>query len=256
MSGGSLSVAVLISAGRHPVSGFPRACRGDAVAMALGHRLAGSSLRVVHAGALADPSLPDYLALGAGRIDVVAIADGDDAMPALAAQSKGVDLILTGQQSEQGEGSGLLPYLIAKALQRPVIADALRVDIGAGEVVVRQFLPKGKRRLIAAPFPLVVAVHPMAPVKLNYAYAQRVAGRIELTPASPTPCGASSVWTVEPEKRCPVRLKAQDIADAHDRMMSYIQTPSKGGTVAFDGSPVDKAQILLSYLREHRLIDF
>jgi electron transfer flavoprotein beta subunit len=31
---------------------------------------------------------------------------------------------------------------------------------------------------------------------------------------------------------------------------------AKSGVVAFEGTSVDKAQVVLNYLREHRLIDF
>ncbi len=259
MSAKPASVAVLISAGRHPISGTARACRGDAVAMGLGLELAGSSLRVIHAGCEDEPALKDYLALGASHIDVVSVPDGADAMPLLAAHVRDADIILTGQRAERGQGSGLLPYLLAHALARPIIADVLRVEIASGEARIRQFLPKGKRRSIAAPFPLVLAVHPMAPAGLHYAHARSVACQISVVDdasAKPQANPLSPVWTIEQENRRPVRLKAGEIEDAHERMLSYIQTASKGGTVAFDGSPVDKAQILLTYLREHHLVDF
>ena len=74
----AFSVAVLISAGRHPVSGAPRSCRGDAVAMALGRRLVGDALRVVHAGAAQEPCLQDYLAFGAENIEVLPIDPAGD----------------------------------------------------------------------------------------------------------------------------------------------------------------------------------
>jgi electron transfer flavoprotein beta subunit len=72
MTGGKFMAAVLVSAGRHPFTGAPRACRGDAVALALGQRLVGDALRIIHAGAIDEPALKDYLALGASTIEVVA----------------------------------------------------------------------------------------------------------------------------------------------------------------------------------------
>ena len=134
------SVAVLISAGRHPISGSPRACRGDAVAMALGTKLGGGSLCVIHAGNSNDPALADYLALGAGRVDVLNIADGRDVIATIAAHLKDKDVILTGSRAGQGAGSGLMPYLLAHALGRPIIADVLDVRIENGDAHIRQFL--------------------------------------------------------------------------------------------------------------------
>ena len=252
-----VSVAVLISAGRHPISGTPRACRGDAVAMALGAKLTAGSLRVVHAGDPNDPALPEYLALGAGHVDVLSVPDGRDVTATLAAHLKDTDVILTGSRAGQGAGSGLMPYLLARTLGRPILADVLDVRIENCEAHIRQFLPKGKRRGIAAALPLVLAVHPLAPAKLAYAHARRCAGRIAVIAPIPAPESVTTEpWAVDPVPRRAIPLKALETRDGHARMLSYVESQAKGGAVAFDGSPVDKAQILLTYLRDHRLVDF
>lgn len=258
----TFTVAVLISAGRHPVSGAPRACRGDAVAMALGRRIAGDGLRVVHAGADQEASLQDYLALGAGTIEVVPFASGGDAVAALAAHLKDVDIILTGSSAESGAGSGLLPYALARALRRPVVANVLdaRVQKSEGQgwdTEIRQFLPKGQRRRIGCALPIVIAVHPLAPVELKYAYARRVSGRIERFPQTPPDISVvQPAWIVETASRRPIRLKARDTKSGHARMHAAVVAEAKGGIVAFEGTTVDKAQVMLNYLREHRLVDF
>lgn len=257
MSKTSLSIAVLVSAGRHPVSGIARACRGDAVALALGRRLAGDHLRVIHAGRVEEPSLRDYMAYGAGRIEVLTVNDGRDVVQPLAAHLKDVDIILTGSRAEVGGGSGMFPYRLAGAMGRPLVCNVLDAKIDGNGVTVRQFLPKGRRRGIVAPVPIVLVVHPMAPAELNYAHARRAAGRIEAVPGSVAPeCGHVSEWTIEPVPRRPIRLKGQENKSGHARLQSAIVSEAKGGTVAFEGSPVDKAQIMLNYLREHRLVDF
>jgi len=255
-------VAALVSAGRHPESGAPRACSTDAVAMALGRRIAGDALRVVHAGTAEEQSLQDYLALGAGTIEVLPVDPSTDAAPALAEYLRNVDIILTGGDAEFGRGSGLLPYALAEALKRPVIANALDVNVernaDAGwNAEIRQFLPKGQRRRIACPLPLVVSVHPRAPVELKYAYARRMSGRIDVAPDQGIPALPQQPdWSVETASRRPVRLKAQDGKSAHARMQFAIVSEAKGGVVAFEGTTVDKAQVMLNYLREHRLVDF
>lgn len=256
-----LFVAVLVSAGRHPVSGVPRACRGDAVAMAIGHSLTESALRVLHAGAEDEPSLNDYMAYGAKNIEVVPVREGDDAVAALASVLRGADVILTGCKAEQGAGSGLLPYLLAEALSRPVIANALEVKIerkdSSFDARIRQFLPKGQRRQIACATPLVIAVHPFAPVSLKYAYARQISGQIEVIPLTNPTCGAPQPdWVLEKAARTRVRLKAQEKKSGHARLLSAIVSEVKGGVVAFEGTTVDKAQVVLNYLREHRLVDF
>ena len=164
----SFSVAALISAGRHPVSGAPRSCRGDAVAMALGRSLVGDALRVVHAGAEQEPSLQDYLALGAKNIEVLPINPNGDVVAVLAAYLKDVDIILTGVGAELGAGSGLLPYALAQTLERPIVSNVLDAKVAnsgasSADVEIRQFLPKGQRRRLACSLPLVIAVHPLSP---------------------------------------------------------------------------------------------
>lgn len=256
MSARAVSVAVLVSAGRHPVSGKPRPCRGDAVALALGCSLTGDRLRVIHAGEAEEPALQDYLALGAGCIEVVASRPGANPLAALASLLRDVDLILTGGQAEQGAGSGLLPYALAHALGRPIVGNVLEASIESRDVKIRQFLPKGRRRGILAPLPAVLTVHPLAPVGLRYAYARRMSGRIESVNGVMAEA-TSPTWTIEAARRQPVRLKAEDMTkSAHARLLSAIAVEAKGGVVAIEGTSVDKAQVMLTFLREHRLVDF
>jgi len=259
MSRAPLSAAVLVSAGRHPVSGMARACRGDAVALAMGRRLAGDRLRVIYAGDASEPALKDYLALGAGRVEVVRARAGGDVLTPLAGVLHDVDLVLTGARAEDGAGSGLLPYALGQSLGRPVVGNVLEAHIEENEIVLRQFLPKGRRRGIAAPLPAVLAVHPLAPVELRYAHARLRAGKIEERPADGDIASTSArpAWAIEPTRRQPVRLKAEDkTKSAHARLHSAIASEAKAGVVAIEGTCVDKAQVMLSFLREHRLVDF
>ncbi|HEY6655259.1 MAG TPA: hypothetical protein VI038_00320 [Methyloceanibacter sp.] len=260
MTVGKFVAAVLVSAGRHPFTGTPRACRGDAVAIALGQRIVGDALRIIHAGAIDEPALNDYLALGADTIEVVATPNGYDTVRVLSGLLKDVDLVLAGGRAESGAGSGLFPYALAKALGRPVVANVLDVEIEGAEARVRQFLPKGRRRGVAVSLPAILAVHPLTQVRLGYAYARRLSGRIvAVSPAIDGQLGADpreSLWTVEQTSRRPVRLKAEEKRSAHERMRAAVVSEAKGGVVAFEGTSVDKAQVVLNYLRNHRLIDF
>jgi electron transfer flavoprotein beta subunit len=260
MTGGKFTAAVLISAGRHPFTGAPRACRGDAVALALGQRLVGDALRIIHAGAIDEPALKDYLALGAGTIEVVAAPNGQDTVNVLSDLLKDVDVVLTGSRAESGAGSGLFPYALAKALGRPMAANVLDVEIEGAEARIRQFLPKGRRRGVAVSLPAILAVHPLTQVGLGYAYARRLSGRIvAVSPAIDGKLGAGArgePWRVEQTSRRPVRLKAEEKRSAHERMRAAVVSEAKGGVVAFEGTSVDKAQVVLNYLRNHRLIDF
>ncbi|KWR76351.1 drug:proton antiporter [Cupriavidus sp. IDO] len=252
-------IAVLVSVGRHPVSGAPRYSRNDAAALELGRGLAEkyrAQLAVIHAGDAADPALNDYLALGASEVQVLACAGGEDAAHALAAHIKDYDLVLTGTRAEGAYDTGMLPYRVAAALGRPLVGSAVDVDIAGGRVAVRQFLPKGLRRRVDATLPAVVAVHPLANAQPRYAYARLRAGTIRLLPAARCEDGAAAAWTLGAVERKPVRLAAAEKRSGHARMLSATTTESRGGNVVNGGTSVEKAQVILAYLREHQLIDY
>ena len=220
------------------------------------------SLQVLHAGDAKNPALADYLALGAQQI--VVIETETDIVENLAANLKNTDLILTGSRAQSGDTSGLLPYLLAAKLNLPLVANALEIKLVADKAEILQFLPKGKRRLVSVQLPAVVVVHPLAAVDLHYAFAQKVAGEIvslrglqpALQPAI-QPASASKLETQSKlEKRKPIKLKAPDNKTAHERLLAAITSENKGGTVVNEGNSVEKAQVIMDYLREHRLIDF
>lgn len=287
-------IAVLVSIGRHPVSGAARYSRNDAAALSIGLELSrqhGAALDVLHAGDASNVALQEYLALGASCVEVLPVVSGAASAATLAFRLRGYDLVLTGTRAEAGMGSGMLPYHLSAALGLPMLNDAVDVafDGDEGQVTVRQFLPKGVRRRIAAPLPALVAVHPMANAPTHYAYARLRAGRIEASSAifsdptqatqpaqrmQPTAPAASAgqqatqaridsggagdraAWTWQAARAKPVRLAAAEKRSGHARMLSATTTESRGGSVVNEGSPVEKAQVILAYLREHQLVDY
>ncbi|RQS66840.1 electron transfer flavoprotein subunit beta/FixA family protein [Burkholderia sp. Bp8963] len=252
-------IAVLVSVGRHPVSGVPRYSRNDAAALELGRTLAErhhSQLDVIHAGDPITPALAEYLALGAREVEVLTCRDGDDAAHALAARVEGYDLVLTGTRAEGAYDTGMLPYRVAAALGYPLVGSAVDVTIDAGRAVVRQFLPKGLRRRVDAALPAVVAVHPLANAQPRYAYARLKAGTVRPVRVAPGRDADAAAWTVGAIERKPVKLVAAEKRSGHARMLSATTTESRGGNVVNEGSSVEKAQVILAYLREHQLIDY
>jgi len=260
-------ITTLVSAGRHPVSGEPRHCCNDSIAMTIGLNIAKSvsaECQVLHAGSLDNKALSDYLALGASQIDVIPTSADADIVDSLAAQLSHVDLILTGSRSENGEDSGILPYLLATKLGISLITNALVIKPSVNGVEVLQFLPKGKRRSVIVQLPAIIAIHPLAPTRLRYAYAQQVSGEIKQLPAFRSSSVAANGNKIQWQKeaatcktiRKPIKLKAYENKSGHERMMSVISSESKGGAVVNNGNSVEKAQVILSYLREHQLITF
>ncbi|WP_219899685.1 adenine nucleotide alpha hydrolase family protein [Zobellella taiwanensis] len=112
-----LTIAVLVSEGRHPVSGRARRALQDACALELAFAL-GGELEAIHAGDPTRPALQDYLGMGLERLTVLRQGPDDDALAVLAPylEEQQPDLLLTGIHAEQGEGSGMLPYLLAEHL--------------------------------------------------------------------------------------------------------------------------------------------
>jgi electron transfer flavoprotein beta subunit len=254
-------IAVLVSTGRHPVSGAPRYSRNDALALDLARALAErhhARLDVLHAGDAADPALADYLALGAQEVEVLPCAPTDDAARMLAERVRDYDLVLTGTRAEGAHDSGMLPYRVAAALGAPIVGGAVDIDVdsAAGAAVVRQFLPKGLRRRVQTTLPAVIAVHPLANAQPRYAYARQRAGAIRPQRAAHVSAPDAAAWSVGPVERKPVRLAAAEKRSGHARMLSATTTESRGGNVVNEGSSVEKAQVILAYLREHQLIDY
>ena len=267
------NLAVLVSSTKHPISGVPRHHHNDSLALQLGLNLAkkhSASLLVLHAGDANNPALQDYLALGAGQIDVISATD--NLVENLAELLKNTDLILTGTRAENAMDSGLLPYLLAAKLNLPVVAGALEISLhedkshedtlhknhaGKNKLEVLQFLPKGQRRRIVVALPAVIAVHPLAPVALRFVHAQRGIGRINILANTLNDISASTItkWISEPARK-PIKLKAQTKQTGHERLMEAISNKVKGGTVVNDGNNVEKAQVILRYLREHQLTKF
>ncbi|MGN6666179.1 MAG: electron transfer flavoprotein subunit beta/FixA family protein [Trinickia sp.] len=252
-------IAVLVSVGRHRVSGASCYSRNDAAALEIARTLAqqhGATLDVLHAGDASNLALTDYLALGAPRIDVLACGDSDDAAALLADRLRGVPLVLTGTRAEGAYDTGMLPYRLADALDYPLVDSALDLAVENGRLAVTQFLPKGFRRSVDASLPSVVAVHPQAAVTPRYAYARSVEGAIERHRSAAARDSNFDGWQLAPAQRKPVKLVAAEKRSGHARMLTATTTESRGGNVVIEGTSVEKAQAVLGYLREHRLIDY
>jgi electron transfer flavoprotein beta subunit len=245
-----LKIAVLVSAGTHPSSGQARHCRNDSLALQLGLNLT-SDIKVLHAGDANNAALQDYLALGAKQIDVI---PADNTIQNLAAQLQNIDLILTGTRAENGQDSGLLPYLLAAELNLPIVAGALEISSSADEIEVLQFLPKGARRRVKVKLPALVIVHPLTAVELRFVHAQQNTGRINTLQANNGSADATQ-WRAETARK-PIKLVAKTAQTGHERLMAAISNKTKGGAVVNEGNNVEKAQVILAYLREHQLIDF
>jgi electron transfer flavoprotein beta subunit len=252
-----MKIAVLVSTGRHPVSGAPRYSRNDAAALTIAIGIArakNGQLDVLHAGDPANPALQEYLALGAPTVEV--LNTEGDACAALAQRLAGYDLVFTGTRAEGAYDSGTLPYTLADALNLPLVGSAVDVSVTKDGVEVRQFMPKGLRRRVRAPLPALVAVHPLANAAPRYAYARMREGRVAPVASAAPVDKESAAWRIGAVLAKPKKLAAPEKRSGHSRMLSATTTESRGGSVVIEGSSVEKAQVILAYLREHQLVDY
>ena len=169
----STKIISLVSIGAHPTSGRPRRAEQDARAVELGLQLAGDNLQVLHAGDVAEPALRAYLGMGLEQLHVLEQPEGADALPALTAylRDAGAQVVLTGSQAETGEGSGMLPFLLAESLGWPLVVGLAQVEsIDGSSALVLQALPRGQRRRLKVRLPFLATVDNAAPKPRQSAY--------------------------------------------------------------------------------------
>lgn len=250
----ALKIAVLVAPAVHPVSGRPCAGKADSAALAVAKSL-GGELSVFYAGTADDAALGDYLAQGASRIEVLTASEGADVASLLAIRLSNFDIVLCGARSGGGEGSAMLPYALAETLGRPLLPDVLSFAAESGGMRAVQFLPKGQRRQLLSAFPFVATVHERAAAPLPYSFARKVEGKIARSPAMG---GARQEKQYEAGDRRARPLVAQSRASGHERMLGAIAADDgkATGQVVKQGDSVEKAQLVLDYLREHQLVDY
>jgi electron transfer flavoprotein beta subunit len=161
----------------------------------------------------------------------------------------------------------VLPYALARRLQRPVInevIDLLREEGGGWRVV--QALPRGARRSWRLE-PSVAAVLVTSPrlaqredLSQRHSWVAAQAGSIVepavAAPASrPSPKDAN--WRFEParkQRRPLAPVSAESGAARMARATGSAESAGQGATVVRDGSAMDKAQLLLDHLRKLSLV--
>jgi electron transfer flavoprotein beta subunit len=250
----ALDVAVLLSIGRHPASGRSRRADLDARALELALRL-GLEVRLhaVHAGDPTEPALGDYLGMGLATLTVLRQPPGADILPALADYLAALKpgLVLAGLTAEAGEGSGMLPYLLAQRLGAallPAMAEAsLAGPSLAGQGIAGlQALPRGRRRRLAAGLPAVLTVDRAAAPGRQSAFARARAGRIVTIEAPPAP-RAAGVREV-PARPKPRRLKIATGGSAAERLRAATEMQAGRGQLLVQPTPEAAAEAILDYL--------
>ncbi len=251
-------VISLVSIGAHPTSGRARRAEQDARAVELGLQLVGTQLQVLHAGDANEPALRAYLGMGLERVHVLETPAGGDALPALAdyLRDAGAQLVLTGAQAETGEGSGMLPFLLAEQLGWPVIVGLAEVEsIEQGVALVLQALPRGQRRRLKVRLPMLATVDNAAPKPRQSAYGPAQRGTLEVDEVEIVDDEVLASAELQPAKPRPKRLKVIKAKSGADRMKAATAKASGGGGQVLKGvSAEEGAAAILKLLVEEGVV--
>ena len=226
--------------------------------MELGLQLAGDKLQVLHAGDIHEPALRAYLGMGLEQLHVLQQPSGADALPALTdyLRDAGAQVVLTGTQAETGEGSGMLPFLLAENLGWPLVVGLAQVEsIEGGVALVLQALPRGQRRRLKVRLPFLATVDSAAPKPRQSAYGPAQRGVLQADQVTVVDDELLTASTLQPAKPRPKRLKVIKAKSGADRMKAATAKASGGGGQVLKGlSAEDGAQAILKLLIEEGVV--
>ncbi|CAG8869600.1 hypothetical protein PS627_03600 [Pseudomonas fluorescens] len=248
----------LVSIGAHPGSGRARRAEQDARAVELGLQLAGDNLQVVHAGDPREEALRAYLGMGLDHLDILEQPAGADVVGVLGdyLRDAGAQLVLTGTQAETGEGSGMLPFLLAERLGWPLVVGLAEVEsIENGTAQILQALPRGQRRRLKVRLPLLATVDNAAPKPRQSAFGPARRGVLAARNVALVEDGLLSEAELQPAKPRPKRLKVIKAKSGADRMKAATAKASGGGgKVLKDLTPQEGAEAIVKLLVEEGVL--
>ena len=253
-----LHVTALVSQGAHPTSGRPRRAEQDARAVELGLRLSPKHLEVLHAGNPEAEALRSYLGMGLNELNVLEQPAGSDALPVLVdyLQGTSTQVVLTGSQAETGEGSGMLPFLLAERLGWPLVVGLAEVESVQDNIAhVLQALPRGQRRRLKVRLPFVASVDNAAPVARQSAFGPARRGQISASEVEIVTDSLLTEAQLNSARPRPKRLKVIKAKTGAERMKAATAKASGGGGKVLAGvSAAEGAEAIFKLLIEEGVL--
>jgi len=262
----NIVITTLVSLGQHPLSKRHRRADQDARALALMLSAMPSQGNALHVGnsyaRCTQDVMRDYLGMGLSAIEVLDTKENADISHAIThyytqSHIPLPDIFLTGIQSEIGESSGLLPYLLAERLNIPLVPNICAlICINEKEryAEVMQSLPRGQRRKIRTTLPFIASVGVTAPAPRQSAFAVAKRGVIVTTSIAECPEDEQTQhWKVEPAKPRPKRIKMVKAKTAAQRFKAATaKVQGNKGETIYDA---DKAvTAILALLKNEKVM--
>ncbi|MEP4558135.1 electron transfer flavoprotein subunit beta [Cobetia amphilecti] len=166
-------------------------------------------------------------------------------------------LVVCGGQGETGEGSGLLPHLLAESLGWPLVEGIVAIESCDGaHLTALQALPRGQRRRLRVKLPALVSVDSAAPAARQSAFAQARRGELSsLASGELVHDAPAETFSVAPARKRPKRLKRIKATSARDRFKAAAAKAEGGGGKRLEGvSAEEGAAEILKLLREEGVL--
>lgn len=247
-------IAVLVSMGRHPASGRAHRARADGQALELALRAGTAPVTALHAGSRSNEGvLRDYLGMGAHRLEILEIDQTSDVVASLADRlsSLAPRVVLCGHRSEQGEQSGLLPFMVARALGLPIVPRIAALRFDGDATLIDQALPGGRRQRLRVLSPVVGTVAPAAPEPRLAAFTRARRGLVEVLSPRSDMSTALPNWPTRPARARPVARDGAPVQTGGDRLAALLAQPgaSTNRQRHVEGVPPEQAaRVILDYL--------
>lgn len=248
---------VLVSAGKHPVTGAARRNDSDARALEMALRVPDLQVTVFHAGSPGEPALRYYAGMGPTRIRVCPLPAPGNVACAIEqyVRSARPDLVLAGNCSDDLLAQGMLPYALMQRLGWPLLPDVCALAWENGAFRITTAPATDQRLTYVTSAGVILTAGTAAPAARQFAV-----GKARRTPVEAVAAGqaiqeyAASPWETIPARPAARRLRrfsqdacAADIVSA--LMMSSRRTERPAAT-----PPAEGAARLISYLRQHGLV--